>query len=173
MQEKLPDTQVQMAKALYFNTPYSPQKIASLVGIKLTDLTQLIFGSNGYHTTDSSTWFYKKEVAGESCQMSYREIEPLMIAANKASTLAMLTDQTTKMQEYYLDPDRIMQIEDLAKLVDIFSSIDKIDRLEQGRSTAITSTELDRIDATEIVDERRRRSDYIDADYKELKDGKD
>ena len=54
-----------------------------------------------------------------------------------------------------------LNIDEVKKLVDIFSGIDKIDRLEQGRATSITETKLDRMDATEIVAERRRSSDYI------------
>jgi len=157
------------AKALYFATDYSPQKIAMLAEAPENEVIEWIIGTGDLpKERNPDSWFYKKEIEGVKLvgREMYREIEPMLITASKATALNVLTGQLEKMLERSYDED--MNVDDVKKIMDIFTSIDKIDRLEQGRATSITETKLDRMDAAEIVAERRRRSDYINAEYTEL-----
>lgn len=165
------DLRILKAKALFFNTSYSPERIASLVGLDISDIRTLIFGPDGIsHTSCTYCWFYQKEIAGVGVGGElFREVEPVLISITKASTLSLLMEQIEKLHEKFSCSDDILTVDDIKKLTDIFTNIDKIDRLEQGRATSITSTELDRMDAVDAVRERRIKSDYIitQGDYNE------
>ena len=145
----------EVAKSLFMHNQFSPEKISYNTGIPVETVRKLIYGDDG-SGLDPECWLYERMHTPLITEEQYEAIAPVLISHTKANALRI----ASKVMEN-VDEDEAT-LTDASLAVDILTKIDKIDRLDKGKATSITGVELDRMDAKDVVGERRRRSDYID-----------
>lgn len=148
--------EISQAMALFFHQGYGLMKIAALTGLGLDEVKALVYGKDGNWQSNPKSWMHIKTYQPESMTVisptQYQEIEPILFSQTKAKALRAIERAVDRVTE-----DEELDLDDAMKLTNIFTAIDKVDRLEKGKATNITSTELDRMEAVDIVAERRRR----------------
>lgn len=145
-----------LAESLFKHQQLSPQKIAETTNLPVQEVHDRIYGQRG--------WMYELNHSPEITCEEFELMSPVVLTHLKMKGLEIIK----KGMDGYNTEN--MSMKDVKDATDVLISIDKIDRLDKGKATTITTTEIDRMDAKEIIEARRTRSDYIEADYEVVDD---
>lgn len=153
------------AMSMYYSEEFYPTEIAEHLNIDINELGEYIFGRDKTGTT-SSCWYAKKKNNNPQKFLSvYTSIKPMYIKKTESKLLT----QINRALDDILESDAKMDTKALKELVDSMEKIDKIGRLEDGRATGHTISEVASFSLKDIMAKKKDEESIIsDVEYREV-----
>ena len=152
---------LKQAKIMYLSGQFYPTEICEKLGVDINELGLYVFGANKQGTT-KTCWKYMLDNGDIPNYVStYEEIKPHFIK----KTEKKLLDKINEVVDCLVDAED-MDTKDLVNLVGSYEKVDRIGRLEEGKSTSNVMTQKKTFSLRDII--ASKKEDIEDANYTEL-----
>ena len=153
------------AKALYFHLSQSITDISENLDVPISDVRYYVYGQDASAwDRNPKCWAYQKQYCSNISIAKYELIEPMLVKSSMKSALTCLDKNLIKLDEN----EEALDVKELNSLVGIYSSLDKINRLTEGRATENIGVDRSTWSMREIMEERRNNHPFINEDDDEI-----
>jgi hypothetical protein len=157
------------AQHMYLHKGFYPTEIADTLGIDINELGHYVFGSDRTGTAKTSWKYMLDNDVMPNHVGYYKEVKNSYIK----KTESKLLDAVNKVADHILDDEDAIQdmtTKDLSNLVTSFSQIDKIGRLEDGKSTSNVTTRRTSYSLREIVSGKDKETREVSPEDYDVED---